>query len=256
MTICGKCMLRILEMEYEDRDLFYLELQTHGVAGLFLNDACLYIVRGKNIYRRMINVCHRIAAQDKDENHNVLLLQPYLEQIEWRVLDVSTDNKDAWLQDYKPPLNTYYKDGAHKFEGTADDIDNFARGLISFEDLQALNTSPNIDVGHIQGVYMIRNRLNNKVYIGSSTDIRSRWMKHKNMLAQGKHTSYKLQAAYNYSHNIDDFEFAVIEEVSNKKKLLKREQYWMDYYDAYNSGYNCTMFANCMDKYLSVCKQC
>lgn len=253
-TICGKCMLRILEMEYEDRDLFYLELQTNGVAGLFLNDACLYIVSGKNIYRRMIRTCHRINIQDTSESRSLLLLKPYLEQLEWRVLETNIDDKDKWLQYYNPPLNTYNKDALCKFAGTSEDIDDFMHGLTTVADLQALNKPIIGDVGHIQGVYMIRNSLNNKVYIGSSTDIHSRWVKHKNMLARGKHTSYKLQAAYNYSHNIDDFEFVVIEEVSDKKQLLNREQYWMDYYNACNSGYNCTMFANCMDKYLTVCK--
>ena len=259
MTICGKDMLVIIGLSYEIRDLFCAEYQQEGVGGIFFRDQCLYVLSGKNIYKRMLDCCRKIKTQNKGENHSLILLAPYLEQIEWRILELNTDNKSKWIEYYNnPPFNAYTKNSKQKFIGNADDISNFMKGLMSVRELKGAveyfyrSTERNVD--NIQGVYMIKNKLNGKVYIGSSNQIRRRWQEHERRLAAGIHASWKLQAAYNYSHNIDDFEFAVIEEVSDSKQLIAREQYWMDYYDAYNTGYNCTIFANCMDKYLPICK--
>lgn len=37
------------------------------------------------------------------------------------------------------------------------------------------------------GIYMIRNKTTNKVYIGQSTDISLRWKDHKSLLNKGTH---------------------------------------------------------------------
>ena len=91
----------------------------------------------------------------------------------------------------------------------------------------------------MSGIYSIRNKSNNKVYIGSSFDINKRWMKHINDLKNGTHHSVKLQRAYDITKNIDDFEFSVLEDVDDIDELKEREQYYIDLYDAYRFGYNC-----------------
>lgn len=91
---------------------------------------------------------------------------------------------------------------------------------------------------------MIKNIINNKVYIGSSKDIISRWNQHKNLLRKNKHYNPYLQHVYNlYSEN--NLNFEIIETCSDDI-LLQREQYWMDYFQSYNkeNGYNIEPTAN------------
>jgi len=88
------------------------------------------------------------------------------------------------------------------------------------------------------GVYMIKNIVNNKQYIGSSKNINERWVKHKFTLNNKKHCNKHLNSAWN-KYGEDNFIFSVIEYVE-LDKLIEREQYYIDYYDACNKnvGYN------------------
>lgn len=90
------------------------------------------------------------------------------------------------------------------------------------------------------GVYMIKNMINNKLYIGSSKNISKRWIGHINMLNNKKHkNNYLCNAWYKYGEN--NFEFSVIEYVK-LDNLIAREQYYIDYYNVCdrNNGYNLT----------------
>jgi group I intron endonuclease len=49
---------------------------------------------------------------------------------------------------------------------------------------------------NIAGVYMITNLVNNKVYIGSSTNIHKRIWRHKSVLKKNKHYNLHLQSAW------------------------------------------------------------
>lgn len=93
----------------------------------------------------------------------------------------------------------------------------------------------------MQGIYKIENIKNNKKYIGSSKNIEKRFRGHKKNLETGKHHSIKLQRAWNKTKNKNIFSFEVIEEVKDIKNLKKREQYYIDLYDAYYNGYNCSL---------------
>jgi group I intron endonuclease len=90
----------------------------------------------------------------------------------------------------------------------------------------------------ISGIYMIKNKLNNKCYIGSSINIYNRWKGHIKQLKRNKHNKY-FQNAWN-KYGEENFEFIIIEVVKNLNKLIVKEQYWMDYYKCYNRkfGYN------------------
>lgn len=96
----------------------------------------------------------------------------------------------------------------------------------------------------IMGIYKIENIDDGKVYIGRSKNIKRRWIEHQNMLANHEHHSYKLQQAYDGADNKNIFQFSIIEEVEDTNDLANREQYWMDYYDAYYNGYNCCAMAD------------
>lgn len=89
------------------------------------------------------------------------------------------------------------------------------------------------------GIYLIKNIINNKVYIGSASNINKRWSRHKKDLVKGKHHSCLLQRAWD-KYGEQNFKFEVIEEVSNPEHLLSYEQVYLDYYKSYhnNKGYN------------------
>ena len=90
-----------------------------------------------------------------------------------------------------------------------------------------------------QGIYRIRHTESNKGYIGSATNFNKRWSRHKRNLKLKIHHAPHLQAAWD-KYGEEQFVFEILEKVSNRTKLLEREQYWMDYYKSYDKdfGYN------------------
>lgn len=94
------------------------------------------------------------------------------------------------------------------------------------------------------GIYKIVNKLNGKLYIGSSNNIRKRWKAHRNRLRNSNHTNKYLQSTYN-KYGINALIFEVIEFV-NLQNLIIKEQFWIDYYESYNRkfGFNLSPIAN------------
>jgi group I intron endonuclease len=87
------------------------------------------------------------------------------------------------------------------------------------------------------GVYIIKNRLNGKVYVGSARDISRRWRVHRRSLRSNSHHSDKLQRAWN-KYGATQFSFEVLEVVSDVSQLFTVEQRWMDSFCAISRGYN------------------
>lgn len=86
------------------------------------------------------------------------------------------------------------------------------------------------------GIYGIKNKVNNKIYVGQTYDFQYRWGKHKTALRANTHSNRKLQFAWNkYGEN--NFEFFIIEECG-LDVINEREIYWIEFYDSLNSGYN------------------
>jgi group I intron endonuclease len=86
------------------------------------------------------------------------------------------------------------------------------------------------------GIYMIKNILNGKLYIGSTTDLSGRFYDHRCELRLNEHDSTHLQNAWN-KYGESNFVFEVVEYIDfiddkllMKKLLEVREQYWMDQY--------------------------
>lgn len=94
------------------------------------------------------------------------------------------------------------------------------------------------------GIYKIKNKLNGKVYIGSSNDIKRRWSYHKWTLSKGKHHSKHLQRSYN-KNGADSFSYKVIELVEKEDDLLDRENYYFKLIKPYKNtkGYNVSKIA-------------
>ena len=92
------------------------------------------------------------------------------------------------------------------------------------------------------GIYTITNIINNKKYVGLSFNIEERWQQHIKYAFKESNDRYHNNRIYNAlrKYGIDNFKFEIIEECK-KEKLKEREIYWIDYYDAYNNGYNLTI---------------
>lgn len=102
-----------------------------------------------------------------------------------------------------------------------------------------------------RGIYKITNKVNDKMYIGSSENIMKRWEQHINDLKGGFHHSYKLQKDWD-KYGYKDFTFEILEILSYNDDLLKHEQDWIDQYDSYddNIGYNVMPYTK--GKYISI----
>lgn len=95
------------------------------------------------------------------------------------------------------------------------------------------------EVECLSGIYKITNRTTKKIYIGSATNFCRRWSAHYSLLRRNKHENEYLQNAWNkYGEN--DFVFEILEYVEDKKELLSREQYWLDFTRCYDRkiGFN------------------
>jgi len=76
------------------------------------------------------------------------------------------------------------------------------------------------------GIYAIKNKINDKMYIGQSICIEKRFIRHKCNLKNKKHKNIHLQNSYN-KYGIENFEYIIIEECE-EKDLSKKEQKWIN----------------------------
>lgn len=84
------------------------------------------------------------------------------------------------------------------------------------------------------GVYLIRNLVSGRRYVGSSQNVEKRWGVHRSMLSSGRHHSQALQRAW-AKRGPDCFSFELLEECP-EPSLVEREQSWIDKLrPAYNS---------------------
>lgn len=81
----------------------------------------------------------------------------------------------------------------------------------------------------VSGIYVIRNKVNDKVYIGSSQDIHKRFGSHRGDLKRGNHRNDHLQKAWN-KYGEKYFEFKILERC-NVEILIEREQHYLDVTD-------------------------
>lgn len=86
------------------------------------------------------------------------------------------------------------------------------------------------------GIYMIKNTINNKKYIGQSHNIHIRWQQHKAALRNNRSSNRHLQFAWN-KYGESAFEFIILE-ICSVNTLDMKEEYWISFYDTTNYGYN------------------
>ena len=93
-------------------------------------------------------------------------------------------------------------------------------------------------------IYLWTNLINNKKYVGQTQDLGERFVRYN----QNDFNNYMKKAVNKYG--IDNFEITILEKDVHKEKLNEREQYWMDYFQSYDSdyGYNiCKIAGGCRD---------
>lgn len=99
------------------------------------------------------------------------------------------------------------------------------------------------------GIYCIKNKVNNKVYIGKTmTKFQKRWFHHRSLLRAGTHNNKYLQKSWN-KYGEENFEFIILESfdicLRNKENdetlndiLFKMEKLYIKMYNSYKDGYN------------------
>lgn len=86
------------------------------------------------------------------------------------------------------------------------------------------------------GIYKIQNKINNKVYIGQSINIETRWRHHKSYPLSSSH--YPIYRAFN-KYGLENFDFSIIE-LCSVNELNEKEIYYIKKYNSYYKGYNQT----------------
>lgn len=82
-----------------------------------------------------------------------------------------------------------------------------------------------MEVYVMQGIYLIQNVIDGRMYVGQAEDIGMRWSTHISLLQNNKHHSRYLQEAVN-KYGIENFNFTILCECE-KSKLHEMEQYFI-----------------------------
>ena len=86
-------------------------------------------------------------------------------------------------------------------------------------------------------IYKITNIKNNKIYIGQSIrPIEQRFKRHINDALNHKKDTHFCRAICKYGK--DAFIIEEIDTAESQEELSRKEQYWIQYYDSVNKGYN------------------
>lgn len=88
-------------------------------------------------------------------------------------------------------------------------------------------------------IYKITNLINQKSYIGKTEkdDPYKRWEEHQRQANRTSTEKRPLYSALN-KYGFENFSFEILEETNN---LVKREVYWIDFFNTYKIGYNATL---------------
>ena len=86
------------------------------------------------------------------------------------------------------------------------------------------------------GIYYIQNTVTKQLYIGQTSNLHKREIKHFSMLRNNSHFNNHLQRSFN-KYGQENFKFGVIE-YCDKSNLLQFEKEYVDFYNAKEHGFN------------------
>lgn len=87
----------------------------------------------------------------------------------------------------------------------------------------------------VSGIYGLRNKTTGKWYIGQSVNIQNRWDSYSKFECWKQRKLYNALKKYGY----DDFDKVILEECNPDPEIMSpKEDYWMDYYNSIDDGYN------------------
>lgn len=86
-----------------------------------------------------------------------------------------------------------------------------------------------------KGIYIWKNKINDKVYIGASSNLRKRKFQHLKLAENG--SKYEIHKAIR-DLGKENFIFSILEFVEEESKLEIRENYWIEKYNSIELGYN------------------
>lgn len=87
------------------------------------------------------------------------------------------------------------------------------------------------------GIYKITRLKTGEIYIGKSTDVKTRWQQHAKSAFHCGTISHSILHTTMEKDGIENFIWELIEEVP-KDKLTEREKYWIDFYNSKKYGLN------------------
>lgn len=91
-----------------------------------------------------------------------------------------------------------------------------------------------------KGIYKITYNDSERIYIGStSQSFYIRWIQHMWEFRNGIHSNPKMMNVAN-KYGLKSLNFEIVEVVNDVKNVLFREQYYIDLFNSYNKGLNCS----------------
>ena len=87
------------------------------------------------------------------------------------------------------------------------------------------------------GIYKITRIKTGEIYIGKSTDVKSRWTQHAKTVFNCGTIAHSILHTTMERDGIENFTFELLEEV-DKDQLTEREKYWINFYDSKKYGLN------------------
>lgn len=107
------------------------------------------------------------------------------------------------------------------------------------------------------GIYLIRNKITNKVYVGRAVNISRRWSEHRNRMHDPNTNCYDKPLYRSMrKHGLENFEFTILEDCP-EDKLREREAYYIQKYNCVTpNGYNVADEGEAYLKTILRCKVC
>ena len=94
-----------------------------------------------------------------------------------------------------------------------------------------------LEGGAPSGIYKITRLKTGEIYIGKSTDVKTRWIQHTKTAFGCGTIAHSILHTTMARDGIDQFTFELLEEVP-KDKLTEREKYYISFYDSKKYGLN------------------